>query len=66
MICLVKFIIGAGFIIGGIILEISWLALCFGTVIVGIALLIFAPHVLFIPFSVGTTIGMGLIASCKD
>lgn len=63
--CIFKFIIGAAIIIGGIVVEVSWLALCFGTVIIGIVLLIFAPEILFLPFSFGLAIGGAFIASCK-
>ena len=63
--CIFKFIIGAAIIIGGIILEVSWLAICFGTLIIGIVLLIFAPEILLLPFSFGLAIGSAFIASCK-
>lgn len=33
-------------------IGISWLAFCFGSVIIGILLLIFAPHILSLPFLV--------------
>jgi len=33
-----------------ITVGISWLAFCFGSVIIGILLLIFAPHMLLLPF----------------
>lgn len=33
-------------------LEISWLAFCFGTVIVGVLLLFFAPHLLLLPLAI--------------
>ena len=49
--CIFKIIIAVGIIIGGIVLEFLWLALCFGTVIIGVAILIFAPHILFLPFT---------------
>lgn len=64
--CIFKFLLGAGIIIGAVMLEVAWLAVCFGTVIVGVLLLIFAPTVLIIPFGLGTTIGLGIIASCKE
>lgn len=35
----------------GIAVQIAWLLFCFSTVIVGIALLFFAPRVLFFPFN---------------
>lgn len=48
--------------IAGVSLGISWLGICFGTVIIGIALLIFAPHILFLPFGIAG-LGLGYIAS---
>jgi len=46
----------------GIFLEILWLGVCFGTVIVGVALLIFAPRILFFPFNFFLVIGLAMIA----
>jgi len=45
----------------GIFLEVLWLGVCFGTVIVGIALLIFAPRILFFPFNFFLVIGLAMI-----
>ena len=64
--CIFKLILGAGFIIGGILLEIAWLGVCFGTVIVGFLLLLFAPEILLAPFSFGLVGGLALIASCNE
>ena len=64
--CIFKTIIGAGLIIGGILLEVAWLGVCFGTVILGIALLIFAPEILLIPFTIGLTSGLAFFASCNE
>jgi len=64
--CIFKMIFGAGFIIGGILLEIAWLGVCFGTVIVGLVLLIFAPEILLAPFNFGLVGGLALIASCNE
>ncbi len=55
-------ILGFGIIAFGIFLEILWLGVCFGTVIVGIALLIFAPRILFFPFNFFLVIGLAMIA----
>lgn len=55
--------IGAVIIFGGIALEIAWLIFCFGSVIVGIALLFFAPAILIAPFLTLSTIGGGFISS---
>lgn len=54
--------IGFAVIALGIFLEILWLGVCFGTVIVGIILLIFAPRVLFFPFNFFLVIGLAMIA----
>lgn len=64
--CIIKVIIGILIIIGAIILEALWLGVCFGSVILGIILLFFAPHILFIPFSLGLAIGVGIIISCNN
>jgi hypothetical protein len=46
----------AGFAIWAVAITalISWLAFCFGSVIIGILLLIFAPYVLLAPLAIGT------------
>lgn len=46
-----KKIIGFGLIAFGIFLEFLWLSFCFGSIIIGILLLIFAPRILFFPFN---------------
>ncbi len=55
-------IIGLGLIGFGIFLEVLWLGICFGTVIIGIALLIFAPRILFIPFNFFMILGLTIMA----
>ena len=62
--CILKWIIGVCIIIGAVIIEISWLAICFGSVVLGIVLLLFAPHILFAPFTIGTTAGLLLMSEC--
>ncbi len=64
--CIFKMILGAGFIIGGILLEIAWLGVCFGTVIIGLLLLIFSPGILLAPFTFGLASGLVLIESCNE
>ncbi len=59
-------ILGAGFIVGGILVEIAWLGICFGTVILGIVLLMFAPGILFAPFNIGFVGGLAFFASCEE
>ena len=59
-------ILGAGFIIGGILVQIAWLGVCFGTVIVGIIVLFAAPEILFAPFAIGLAGGLAFFASCEE
>ena len=47
-----RIIIGFGLMIGGGMAGVAWLAFCFGSVIIGILLLIFAPQILMLPFLV--------------
>lgn len=56
-----KILIGLLSVLGGltiwgfaISLLISWLAFCFGSIIIGILLLVFAPYVLIAPLAIGT------------
>ncbi|MCK5111031.1 MAG: DnaJ domain-containing protein [Arcobacteraceae bacterium] len=53
-----KTILGLVIIAFGIFLEVVWLGVCFGTVIIGILLLIFAPSILFFPFNFFLAIGL--------
>lgn len=48
---LFKIIFGAVLCVSGLALECMWLAFCFGTVIVGIALLLWLPMILLLPFT---------------
>jgi hypothetical protein len=56
-----KIIFGFLIILLGITLEIMWISICFGTIIVGILLLIFAPRILFFPFNFFLAIGLTFI-----
>lgn len=47
---LVVFSMGVGLIVAGVAAQIAWLAFCFGTIVIGILLLIFARHILLLPF----------------
>ena len=58
---MIKKIIGFAFIILGIVLEFFWLGFCFGSIIIGILLLIFAPRILFFPFSFFMLVGLRII-----
>jgi hypothetical protein len=64
--CIVKSLLGVGMIVGGIMVEIAWLGLCFGTVVVGFLLLIFSPAILLAPFTIGLTGGLAFFASCEE
>jgi len=57
-----KKFIGFAIIGLGIFLEVLWLGVCFGTVVVGIILLIFAPRILFFPFNFFLVIGLAMIS----
>jgi len=56
-----KTILGLAVITLGVFLEVMWLGVCFGTVIIGILLLIFAPGILFFPFNFFLIIGLGIM-----
>ena len=58
-----KKIIGLLFIVLGVVLEVMWLSVCFGSVIIGILLLLFAPRILFFPFNFFFLIGLTLLAN---
>jgi uncharacterized membrane protein len=60
---LFKIIIGISLIITAICLEIAWLGLCFGSILLGIALLIFAPKILILPLTLIGGIGLAFILS---
>jgi len=64
--CIFKILIGSALIIGGVLVEITWLGICFGTVILGIVLLFFAPDILLAPFTIGVGLGMAFLASCNE
>ena len=74
-----RIIIGILSLIGGVIiwgvaisLLVSWLVFCFGSVIVGVLLLFFAPYILLAPLAIGTpgtalfVYGMDCIANKKE
>ncbi len=72
-------LIGLLSLVGGVVIWglaisalVSWLVFCFGSVIIGILLLIFAPYVLLAPLAIGTpgtalfVYGMDCIANKKE
>lgn len=56
-----KKIFGFAIIALGVFIEVMWLGFCFGSIIIGILLLIFAPSILFFPFNFFLIIGLSLI-----
>ena len=54
-------IFGFAFIAVGIVLEVMWLGFCFGSIVIGILLLIFAPRILFFPFNFFLLIGLKIV-----
>ncbi len=48
---LVFIISGVVMMVGAVAAQIAWLGLCFGTVIIGVLMLFFAPFLLFAPFT---------------
>mgnify|MGYP002628941741 CR=1 FL=1 len=61
-----KKILGLTIIAFGIFLEVMWLGFCFGSIIIGILLLIFAPSVLFFPFSFFLVIGLNVMSGAPN
>lgn len=51
---------GLAVFIGAIAAEIAWLGVCFGTVIIGILLLFFAPALLLFPVNIGFLTGIAI------
>jgi len=56
-----KKLFGFAFIALGIFLEVMWLGFCFGSIVIGVLLLIFAPRILFFPFNFFLLVGVRLI-----
>lgn len=56
---ILKIFIGLALLLFGTPLALSWIAFCFGTVIIGIALLFFAPQILFTPLV--ASVGLGFV-----
>lgn len=57
------FLVLLGLLIWGVTISllISWWAICFGSIILGVILLIFAPQILLLPLAIGVP-GTGFIA----
>jgi len=60
-----KKIFGLSIIALGVFLEVMWLGFCFGSIIIGALLLIFAPRILFFPFTFFLLIGLSIIKGEK-
>ena len=56
-----KKILGLAIIAFGLFVEVMWLGFVFGSVVIGILLLIFAPRILFFPFSFFLLIGLKIM-----
>jgi len=59
-------LIGASLSIGAILVDTTWLSICFATIILRIVLLIFVPEILLAPFSIGLATSLAFIASCDE
>ncbi len=57
-----KKLIGIVLIIAAFVVEGMWLSVTFGTVIVGIVLLLFAPGILFAPFNILFAMGVAFLS----
>jgi hypothetical protein len=66
------FLVLVGLAIWGVTISLllSWWAICFGSVILGVILLIFAPHILLFPLAIGVPgtgfIGLGIAKIMTD
>jgi hypothetical protein len=63
---LFKVLLGLALVAVAIVLEILWLGFCFGTIIVGIVLLLWFTEILFLPFALLFRPGCQFIAIGKD
>ena len=63
---LLKICIGICLIIGGGILEFMWLTFLFGSVLGIVLVLIFAPHLLVMPWTIGMVAGLAMIGSAEN
>jgi len=62
---LIKKLIGLSLIGLGIFLEILWLGICFGTLIIGILLLFLAPQILLLPLTLVSGLGIFLLKNTE-
>ena len=59
---MLKKLIGIALVIAAFIVEGMWLSVTFGTVIVGIVLLLFTPGILFAPFNILFSMGVAFLS----
>lgn len=59
---LLAVLLGSSVVLGSVVAWVAWLTFCFGTVIVGIALLFLAPGLLIAPLLIGGRYGLALIS----
>ena len=59
---MLKKLIGIVLIIAAFVVEGMWLSVTFGTVVVGIVLLLFAPGILFAPFNILFAMGVAFLS----
>ena len=64
--CILFVILGILIIIAGITVQVAWFGITFGTVIIGILLLVLAPDILLFPFVFSFQIGSILMQSCNS
>lgn len=53
---------GLGLWAFGITIGVAWIAFCFGTIVIGVLLLLLAPWVLLMPFTLGIVPGNAMLA----
>ncbi len=59
------YLIGVSLIVLGIAAEVAWLGLCFGSVVLGLVLLLFAPRILLLPLTFIGGAGLAIIGATK-
>jgi hypothetical protein len=57
---------GLGIFAFSISIGVTWIAFCFGTIVIGVLLLLFAPAVLLAPFTLGIASGTAMLAIGVD
>lgn len=59
-------IFGASLVVLGVVVELAWLEICFGSVILGIVLLLFVPWILILPLGFISGLGLALILKANQ